>query len=106
MRSIGCCRASRRSKRRNASRAGLLALALALGISPAAAAERFDGFNVIASPAHPFGDAGAKRAFAQAKRIAARGRDHPVLLAGEPRDDLSSDRHPALSSYLSIGIML
>lgn len=50
--------------------AGLLALVL--GISPAIAADRLDGFNVIAAPAHPFGSAGARRALAQARRAGAR----------------------------------
>jgi hypothetical protein len=38
----------------------------------AAANERFDGFNVIATPAHPFGDAGAGLALSQAKRVGAK----------------------------------
>jgi hypothetical protein len=42
------------------------------GVRGATAQERFDGLNVVATPAHPFGGASAKRALAQARRIGAR----------------------------------
>src|ERR1700692_3620030 len=47
-------------------------LALTPAVSGAAEIGRFDGFNVIAAPDHPFGSAEARRALAQARRIGAR----------------------------------
>jgi hypothetical protein len=47
-------------------------LAAAIGATCTAAAERFDGFNVIAVPAQPFGSAAARQALARAKRVGAR----------------------------------
>jgi glycosyl hydrolase family 113 len=47
-------------------------LACAIGTSGAGATDRFDGFNVIAAPAHPFGGPAARRALARAKRLGAR----------------------------------
>ena len=43
-----------------------------MAASAAPAADRLDGFNVIATPDHPFGGAAARRALAQAKRVGAR----------------------------------
>src|SRR5882757_2623138 len=48
--------------------AGLLALAASAASS---AAGRLDGFNVIATPDHPFGSASAGMALAQAKQLGA-----------------------------------
>jgi hypothetical protein len=55
-----------------------LVLALVLGAalwldarSAASTEERFDGFNVIAAPGHPFGSATAKMSLANAKRLGA-----------------------------------
>jgi hypothetical protein len=52
-------------------------LAIAISTYPAAqfepaAAEPFDGFNVIATRSHPFGSASAKLALANAKGLGAR----------------------------------
>ena len=41
------------------------------GAAPADAGQRFDGFNVIVSPGHPFGSASARRALAAARRLGA-----------------------------------
>jgi hypothetical protein len=72
MRSIGCSRASP-IRSRAARSAGLAILvAAALAAPRAAAADRFDGLNVIAAPGHPFGSDAARRALAQAKEIGAR----------------------------------
>jgi hypothetical protein len=50
----------------------LLSAALLLNIGTAAAiAQRFDGFNVIVTPGHPFGSASAERALLAAKRLGA-----------------------------------
>jgi hypothetical protein len=48
------------------------ALASTPAVCGAAEVGRFDGFNVIAAPDHPFGTAGARRALAQAQHIGAR----------------------------------
>jgi hypothetical protein len=63
-----------RGSGRRAIRSACIAAALALTPAASGAAEigRFDGFNVIAAPDHPFGSAGARRALAQTKRIGAR----------------------------------
>jgi hypothetical protein len=55
-----------------ALRALLLVLVMAGALSPAAALERLDGFNIVAVPGHPFGGASAERAMRGAKRIGAR----------------------------------
>jgi hypothetical protein len=60
----------RDAARRNALFAGVLACAI--GTSGAGAADRFDGFNVIAAPAQPFGSPAARRALVEAKRVGAR----------------------------------
>lgn len=51
--------------------APLLALSFAGAVAAAPLAQRFDGFNVIAVPGHPFGSASAKRALMQAKQLGA-----------------------------------
>jgi hypothetical protein len=50
----------------------VLAIMPAVGVGSASAADRFDGFNVIAAPGHPFGGATARRALADAQRVGAR----------------------------------
>jgi hypothetical protein len=73
MPSTGSFRVSSLSDRRAARRAlAAAAMALSLVASDAAAADRFDGFNVIATPEHPFGGDAARRSLAQARRVGAR----------------------------------
>lgn len=51
-------------------RSALLALAL-LALAEPALGQRFDGFNVIATPNHPFGSSSARQSLATAKRAGA-----------------------------------
>lgn len=72
MRSIGSWCGSPRTSRAATCNAGCAALvAIALAAPGAHAADRFDGFNVIAAPGHPFGSDTARRALAQARRVGA-----------------------------------
>ena len=48
-----------------------LAVALLIAIPGPAGGQRLDGFNVIASPEHPFGSASAERTFIAAKQLGA-----------------------------------
>src|SRR4051812_1026164 len=50
----------------------IVALALALSAGASADAQRFDGFNVVAVPEHPYGSASAGEALAGAHRAGAR----------------------------------
>jgi hypothetical protein len=49
----------------------LLALAISILAGHAAGAQRFDGFNVVAQPGHPYGSESAGQALAAAKRAGA-----------------------------------
>src|SRR5665647_3924748 len=49
----------------------LLALNLSIAAFAPARGERLDGFNVVATPDHPFGSASAGRALIAAKRLGA-----------------------------------
>jgi hypothetical protein len=53
-------------------RHALIVLTLLLSASAAASAQRFDGFNVIAVPEHPFGSATARQSLDAARRAGAR----------------------------------
>jgi hypothetical protein len=50
----------------------MVALALALSVGAEASAQRFDGFNVVAVPEHPYGSAAAREALAAARRAGAK----------------------------------
>ena len=49
----------------------LLALAVSIAALGPSRAQRLDGFNIVATPDHPFGSASAERALAAAKRLGA-----------------------------------
>jgi hypothetical protein len=49
----------------------ILALGLALSAGAEACAQRFDGFNVVAVPEHPYGSASARKSLAAARRAGA-----------------------------------
>jgi hypothetical protein len=53
-------------------RHALIALTLLLSADAAASAQRFDGFNIIAVPEHPFGSEAARQSLAAAKQAGAR----------------------------------
>jgi hypothetical protein len=56
----------------SASRTAAIAAALALGALAPAFAQRFDGFNVIAAPNHPFGSPAARTALSAAHSVGAK----------------------------------
>jgi hypothetical protein len=58
--------------RRRRSVTALLTLALALPAVDPVFAQRLDGFNVIATPEHPYGSPSAERALKAARRVGAR----------------------------------
>src|ERR1700678_3766189 len=49
----------------------LLVLALSIGLPGPLLGQRLDGFNVVATPEHPFGSAAAERSLSAAKRLGA-----------------------------------
>lgn len=51
--------------------AGLLLLVTAVAISGSAQGQRLDGFNVVSTPAHPFGSPSAERALSTARALGA-----------------------------------
>lgn len=64
-----------------------VALALALAAGGSASAQRFDGFNIIAVPQHPYGSAGAREALAKARGVGAHAvAIVPFLWQRDPRD--------------------
>ena len=64
-------RGTEHSMARRATGGICLAFAFSVLAAAPAAGQRLDGFNVIATPDHPFGSAGAKRSLGLAKRLGA-----------------------------------
>jgi sugar phosphate isomerase/epimerase len=95
-------------------RSALLAMAL-LALAQPALAQRFDGFNVIVAPDHPFGSASARQSLAAAKSAGARAiaivpflwqRDpqHPEIVRGNDLPD--GELRLAIREARALGLMV